>query len=204
MAFSPIANTVKVVMDYSWGTSGKVLANVFHVQPQTFLIDYTGQITTTTADNWFNSWTSHLMALLSTELSLVSCTITDAGSEFGPQAISDIAPAAGEQSGTPLPSSVAALVSLYSSHRSRTGRGRIYLPGVPSSQLNPDGTLFSTFMANLVSAVNSFNVDIGGVGATGFQLAVGSRKDAVSYQVQSVLTNSSVARSQDRRELNRA
>jgi hypothetical protein len=196
---------VKLEFNYVWFTTGKKLANILHMQPQTGLIDYASQITISNCNMWANSWmTTGPGAHLSSVLTLVSLVATDIGSEFGAQAQSDNAPQNGSGSDTALPSSVAALAQFGTSHRSRTGRGRVFLPGVPQSAIVGQGTLDPTFAGNLVDDLNAFNSALGGLLAAGFQLCVASKKDATAYQTLTIQIRSMVCASQDRRELNRS
>jgi len=199
--FVAIPRCVKLEILYNWGTTGKVLANVLHAMPQAFNVDYTSDISAATCDNWMNSWASHMMPLLTGLLLMTAVRITDLGSVSGAQAQSDLAPVGGGDSSGALPPSVAAVLSLYTPLRSRSGRGRVFIAGVGQGNLLGDGTLRPSDAANMVAALNSFNADIGAVGATGFQLGVASKTLAVVTQVTNIESRTLLFRSQDRREL---
>jgi hypothetical protein len=204
LAFVAIDSCVKFEINYTWGDSGKKLANILHFQPQTGLVDYAAQITTSNCNTWMASWVSNMMSNLSQALVLVSVVATDLGSEFGAQASSNSTPAGGSVSANPVPSSVACLAQFGTSHRSRTGRGRVFIPGATEDRLTDVGTWSSGFTGQIVDGLNAFNSSIGAALASGFQMAVASKKDATAYQILSITCNSQVAASQDRRELNRS
>ena len=201
MPFVAISRCVKFELIYEWGDVGKVLANVLHFQAQTFNVYYTAQITSDNCNTWMTSWGDNVMSLLGEVLQLTKVIATDLGSEGGVQAESTESAIAGSGGSNPLPSSVAACISLYTPTRGRSYRGRVFVPGLQIGNLDGNGLMQDDITEALVAGVNAFNTSIGADGATGFQLAVASRKLATATQVTNVTCNRQTASSQDRREV---
>jgi hypothetical protein len=109
------------------------------------------------ADSLVNLWIQNVMPRLSNQARLVGVSVRDLSAQNG--IIFDYTgaplPASGGTAGTPLPSSVAVVVSLRTGRAGRSFRGRLYLGGFSETQ--SDGNFFfqnlPTLLANGVTAV---------------------------------------------------
>jgi len=102
--------------------------------------------------------------------------------------------------GDPLPSTTAGLVSFYTATNTKSGRGRMYLPGMASGIQN-DGQLLETPLTTLsgnVAALEDTQVSL--AGDTGeWLLCVFSRKNQVGHDIVNVITHSNLATQRGRR-----
>lgn len=134
-----------------------------------------GAITQLTLQNITDAvagWASTTLApLLSDDWSLTGVDGVDLGSATGVVAFNSTVTLGGI-TGEANPNNVAACVSLRTSQRGRSGRGRNFVPGIPGSVVTLN-TLDSTFIANLVDGYGQL---VGpGTFETGWQLVVLSR-----------------------------
>jgi hypothetical protein len=106
----------------------------------------------------------------------------------------------GTGAGDPLPSTSAALVSLYTDVFTKSGRGRVYLPGVASGTQN-DGQILETPLGLLDSFAQEFKADqVAVAGGTGeWHCVVFSRKLGTSQEVEQVIPHSNLATQRGRR-----
>jgi len=126
-----------------------------------------------TLANGVSTWfTNSLAPLLSEQWSAVNVHAVDNTSATGPVADSSSVQAGGV-TGEAAPNNVAAVVSLRTDQRGRSGRGRNFVPGIPNSLITLN-TLDSGFITNLVTA---YQLLVGaGSFLAGWQLVVLSRQ----------------------------
>lgn len=130
--------------------------------------------------------TDNLMPILSSEVALesvdfknVTGSVAQEGEVPGPQ------PAVGEIVGNSLPSTNAAVIKINSIHPGRTGKGRMFLPGIPESeQANSlvDATFLAAAAAFLVCMIAGF-YDADPLATPKFHWMLRSKKDATFYQI---------------------
>jgi hypothetical protein len=105
----------------------------------------------------------------------------------------------GAAAGASVPPADALVASLKTTLRSRSGRGRIFIPGISASLLDTHGAWTATAQAYFQTATFDIKVDLNS-GVTPADLVVASRKLADFFSVQSVSVKTNV-RTQRRREL---
>jgi len=167
MAFQPapdIASTTLqgvvdnqlTILDLNWFASGGVTATNLG-----------------TLANGVSTWfTNSLAPLLSEQWSAVNVHAVDNTAVTGPVADSSSLQVGGV-TGEAAPNNVAAVVSLRTDQRGRSGRGRNFVPGLPNSLITLN-TLDSAFVTNLLAA---YQMLVGaGSFLAGWQLVVLSRR----------------------------
>lgn len=103
--------------------------------------------------NWAEN---DLFPFLNASLRLVEVLTTDLTTVNGGQfTYAPDATTVGSEGGACLPNECAFCVSLRSTSRGRSARGRIYIPAIPVSAMVTQNNLSTTAASNLVSAVNS-------------------------------------------------
>lgn len=114
-----------------------------------------------TAQDCHDIWTTEVMSLLSTSLTLVSTTVEffDGTGTVGATYAAD--PNAGSRTGETLPQNTCYLVRKTTGSSGRGRYGRMYLPGVPENKVNGTGVVDSGELAawniQLASALTSLN-----------------------------------------------
>lgn len=124
----------------------------------------------------FAQWAStQLLPILSDDLTIVSTKVTDLTTQFSPVAVSvSLLPASGSVSGIPVPNNVAAVMSFATEQRGRPFRGRNYIPGVPSTDLQTTTEFTATFVSDLVLVYQTLGNDLS---SAGFDHVVLSRQE---------------------------
>jgi hypothetical protein len=100
-----------------------------------------------------------------------------------------------------LPSFNAALVNLKTTHPGRTGRGKMFLPGIgASSQDNSqiDATFLAAAVAFLACMVSAY-VNSDPLATPFFHWSVRSRKDNAYYPIQTAVPNTVIASMRSRK-----
>ena len=129
-----------------------------------------GAITTAVMD-W---WTAQIAPLLSDDWTSIRAVGVDLTAVDGPRReVPNIT--AGGISGEANPNNVAAVVSLRTDQRGRSGRGRNFVPGIPGTVVTLN-TLDPSFISNLLT--NYFLLVGPGTFLAGWQLVVVSRRTA--------------------------
>lgn len=82
---------------------------------------------------------ANLGAYISSNVTLLSTTIKVGPTETGPF-FTDSTSVAGTGSATTVPPNVAVLVNKVTASGGRKGRGRMFVPGIPEQDVNPNGT----------------------------------------------------------------
>lgn len=86
------------------------------------------------AFNLRTEWGTNVMQFLSAQLSLVEVNAVDLESEVAPSVtVGGVLVPGGAVDADPLPNSVTFCVKFTTAQRGRSGRGRIYLPGIPNN-----------------------------------------------------------------------
>lgn len=70
----------------------------------------------------------------------------------------------GTGAGDPDSPNVSVLLHKVTGSGGRTGRGRMYIPGVPTAQVSPAGILNTTYVDGVTAAWNAFRVAMDGIG----------------------------------------
>lgn len=154
------------------------------------------------AQAWFDGYGSSYEDVLSTEWSWMAVEVKDPRTTqlWASDAV-DVE-GAGTLAGSPLPPSVAVVVSRKSTFPGRRGRGRIYIPAVPESY-HENGKLSDAGFAIYKAWSDVFHEattdTILGVDVTKTP-AVWSRLNQTAYPVQAAITRK-ILRSQRRREI---
>lgn len=156
MPFIPIANVVRVNINYTWGT--REMANVLYMQHATAPVSVTDA--EDMAADIEAAWAAEVMPNLVDDVAMASVVVTDASSETGVQA-TQVSTAVGGSSSEPLPPNNAVCVTIRSNLRSRNGRGRIFLPGIGEDKVSGDGTILSTFRTGMITAMNDVATALG-------------------------------------------
>lgn len=140
---------------------------------------------------WWNTSPFHgnaaasLRSWLSTKIQLESVVVSDSGPGPAVQATTAVGEF-GLAASSPLPNESAMVVSLYTNAAGRRGRGRIFVPGMNASDMDPnDGTFVAAFTTGMQATFASL---FGGLSAGGlYLLAVNSKAGLTFHNVQSVV-----------------
>ena len=139
----------------------KPCVNVMHVRVNPFsasaIPDGTLQ---DAADDIAAAWIAHVVPGLSSSYAFTNCRVTDLGDFTGHQRVSTNAVTQGSQTSHLLPPASAMVISIVSTLRSRSGRGRQFLGGIPADALDVDGDFTTTYHDNLATAWNAFKDQI--------------------------------------------
>lgn len=145
MPFVPATNVAQVELIYRLENS--VMENVIHYQrgggwTTSQMNDLAGQLIM-----WFDTGGD---AMFSNELSLVNVKVTDLTTESaGVVEVAPATPIIGTWSGGVVPGNVALCVTKLTASRGRSYRGRMYLPGMPDSQVS--GSFITTAHLSIVA-----------------------------------------------------
>jgi len=158
---------------------------------------YTAGALVTLADSIMTHLCTGLAAHTFSHASWLDVLCTDLTSATAAQGRSTHAPIAGGDANAGLPPSQALCCSLDTGLRSRSARGRMFIPGRAVTELTHDGGVDPASASALVTAIGAANTLINA--DTAFGQAVASRKLATSRLVTG-WTVSTIVRSQRRRE----
>jgi hypothetical protein len=199
MAFIPVLNTVSCRLVHSF--LGQPLTNTLYVnydhQP-----DFTDL--TSLASVLVNAWSQQIMPNLSTWARFVSVSLRDLTTSSG--VVYDYSgpplPVAGGELGSPLPSSVAIVLSLRTGLAGRSFRGRLFIGGFSENQsdgnymFNNLPTVLKDRLTNVIDAINTADRRVVVVSRYNEQQA---RPTAVVTPVTSVLARTVRVASQRKR-----
>lgn len=125
--------------------------------------DHSGSGLTTpvlAAEAIFDAWVAAGMnATYANTVSLVRVDVKFGPNNVGPSG-SDSGLSTGQAGGGADSPNTALLVRKNTAFGGRAGRGRFYIPGVPQSYINGDGTLLSTPRANCQTALDAFESEL--------------------------------------------
>jgi len=153
MAFVPATNVAQAELIYS--CEGQVMENVLHYQRG-------GGWTTVQLNNLVNAlaswWNIDGKGMCANEISLVRIKVTDLTTDISPvvEYVSS-PPVTGTWAGGVMPGNVAACATKFTANRGRSYRGRMFIPGLPDSQVAGSYvaaghvTLINTKIATLLS-----------------------------------------------------
>jgi hypothetical protein len=122
----------------------------------------------TAVDNEWAGGSFPLKQLIATTYHYIGSIVTDQQSSTGLQAtnVGFTPSAGGGPSGVAVPRQVCGVISLHVQDRYRGGKGRIYIPGIDTTNVNADGkTLVSSTLPVLVGYINSMNAALTVLGA---------------------------------------
>ena len=152
--FQPVPNTVQAQMQYSVGGQN-CLSSVYYRLPtpadQTKCQQIAQAVTTL-------YWLAQLQPLVTPDFFMSSIVATALDSQQAPTAGVDMI--AGQQNGTAqgmsIPSGSTLVGSLVTAERSRNGRGRIYISGIPAGQLSDPINVTNGYITNFITALQAF------------------------------------------------
>lgn len=182
MTFVPIANTLKVAVEFT--LAGQVVVITFAAKGATAPTPTT---MATLGDNIRDWAASVLMPQLSSALTFTGVTLTDETTSSGPvvHVPQPGSPVVGSITGGCAPNNVAKAFTLNTGNRGRSYRGRVYIPGIPDSRFNVDNTVTSGFQTAILSGL----VDLAGrLVSDAFVMAVASRFAGGAPRVTGVAT----------------
>ena len=134
----------------------------------------------------------NLLPVLSADLQLVGADVKNiTGSTAQEAEVSQETDNVGEEAGDSLPSTNAAVLKLRTSHVGRTGKGRMFLAGLPESGVvksNLDPTFIAAAVAFLACMFTAYHAG-DPPAANQFIWSVWSRKDSAFYPVESYSVN---------------
>lgn len=130
--------------------------------------------------------TDNLLPVLSNEIIIQGADVKNVtGSVAQEAAIGRPADSIGEEAVNSLPSTNAAVVALKTTHPGKTGRGRMFLPGIPESH-QANSQLDSAFIAAAVAflaCMAAAYINSDPLATPFFHWCVRSRKDAQMYPI---------------------
>jgi hypothetical protein len=190
MAFVRIVNTWRVSLVFQY-TGGLTAVNTFSV------LDVGGvrnaARATTIAGAFISWWNTSMKASSNTTVSLIQVNVLDLDSATG-VSVTDTSglPIAGTNSNAPAPQNAAPVVTLRSTGRGRSFRGRSFVVGTGQESFDTgDGTTMnSTAISAYTSAYTDLITAISGI--TSCNLAVGSRTLGTSVVVTSAQARSHI------------
>lgn len=147
MAFIPVPNVAKVAIEQR--LDGEPVVNTLHFYNANGWSNASLTTLGTAIQGW---WVNGLSPNLSTSLVLEQIVATDLSAQISPQATVEAgALLIGDVPGDCAPNNAALCVSLRSSFRGRSARGRNYVAGIPDS-VRTRSRLTDTFLTAIVDA----------------------------------------------------
>lgn len=138
----------------NWRFTGTSLANPAECTIGIITTGYTSDITHL-AEDMYTLFRDTLLGSLASSVNLDSCTVKEGPNDLGPMAVfSDTF--VGGQAGAGSSSAVSMLLHKITASGGRANRGRMYLPGCCEANVQPDGSITSTFFSALQSNVADF------------------------------------------------
>lgn len=192
MAFIPLPNSIKVVLDFLW--TGVEVHNVLYVDvghpPTDVDMGNVGA-----AANLF--LTTALMPNLSVGISALGCTLTDMQSATAPTREFPLAvPVAGAVAGNSVPNQVSIVTTFQTLMRGRSFRGRAYVPGIPEVELVDRRTISVAYADALNTVWGDYRTDMLAVGAVpvvaSFHTLHGPRISGVGTPIASFRTGTTL------------
>lgn len=144
MAFQPVPNTALAVVEI--GSDTLQWTNALHFYKNLFTVQDMENLGGTL---WY-VYETYFMPMISTTFSLRKVTVYDLREYDGYVYTYESTPVAGSDAGQLLPIQDALVVTLYTIHRGRSGRGRVYLAGFTESDLTG-----GVFNAGVITAANT-------------------------------------------------
>lgn len=166
MPFIPTPNMVRVSVEYV--ISGLPAANVLHMQHALGALDQAE--VDAMALEVATAWQAEVMPLITNNVTLAQVIVTDVSSQTGPQGEA-VAGGVGGSASAPLPPNIATCVSIRTALRSRSGRGRSYIPGVGEDKVDGAGTITQAYRDALIVAFEDVDAALA-AGASGLLMGV--------------------------------
>lgn len=182
MSFIPTANTARVAIEGVYG-SGSIVNTLWFLHA----VPFTGADLDTLLGDLQAGWNSAMMPLLSDSYEVERFVATAQDSDTAPVRNLPVTPGTfgGHTTGTELPANVAAVVSFYTAARGRSGRGRVFIGGLCTDQLQTP----KTFTAAFIAALNTGFADLATYMSTN-----GHTHVVVSHRHDKVALSAGVAR----------
>lgn len=177
MAFVAVANGVKVEMLAT--VYGRPMVNVLggrvSAQPNQETLQ-------TSAENWADAWQAQFVGFAEAPYVFKGCRMTELDAVDGLQAFAPHDDSGAGSSDHNLPPSIAAVVSLHTTERSRRGRGRFFWPVIRQAGIVESQTfqLSESMRTGLSTITANFNLAIAD---DPVKWAVISRLDAIARDV---------------------
>lgn len=198
MAFIPVPNTVAV--EIRMGLDGQRVENTLAFE---YAVTPTEADANTLGDALIDWWDNQYSANLCSSLGLVEVVLTDltADDSFSVTRV-PTTPVTGKQNLEPVPNSVAICISLRSSGRGRSSRGRNYIPAIPHDSVALNRVTGSV-LTQLTSAYNTLGTLADDAGATWVVISRSHNKiprtTGVTFPITTVVFTDNVVDSQRRR-----
>lgn len=172
-----VANTMRYVPTYI-GPGGATAANVMH------LVSIGGVFNQATCDAIATAWVNNVTRIMNENWDAVfAAEFLDLRTDPPPQVFSSGDNVNGVGSGYPLPAQVCYCLSLAAASGGRSGRGRVYVPGIGEGDVTDGSIVLSGFVTEAVDAFTDYAT---GCSAVGWVPAVYSRTDGVSRIVATI------------------
>lgn len=134
MPFIPAENTAKLVLNYNW--HGHATANILHAYKDGGILPGDLHAAVMAVSDW---WDEDLSAALSNDLSIANVHGLDVSVPEGDEDENTTFTSSSGDVGAPsVPNNVALVITWRSGFSGRSRRGRSFIPGIPTDQL--DGT----------------------------------------------------------------
>lgn len=191
MAYIRLPGGIKVAMEFE--AHGKIIVNVYHVTTTDPIVTIK---LTDIADVFINWWAVDMSANLSDEIALVNVTALNLDEENGEKVEVAVSPPdPGQQASTSVPNQVCNVMTLLTSQTGRSFRGRAYIAGLTSGDVDGNEVAIAT-VAAMVLDYADLQADLTTENA---ELVIASfisggvpRATAVGTPVESVSANSRV------------
>lgn len=187
MAFQPVPDAVEIVLEYT--RNNMQLRNVLHAKfvtgrpEQTEMQDLADDVAAWGISTW--------APVLDNNTAFDAVTVRGLSEALDNQATASGSATSGTGGVSTLPNNVTKAFTLRSGLTGRSGRGRLYLPGLPTGALEADENYIT--VAYLNDVVDALDDLIGVTSSIGFELSIVSRQQGgavlpvgVSFAVVSV------------------
>lgn len=195
--FIPVPNTAYVEMVYTFG--GQIVENCFHVQKGTPFTALQLQGLTTAFDAWDNGAVAGWKGCRPIGCTLVQIKTRALDTAASPVYIYTLpAPRNGALNANPMPGNVTFCVTLQTGLAGRSQRGRIYVPGIITTDIGntPLNNTLNSGRANAyVASINALIAQVAALGA-GYALVVTSFRSNNAWRAtgqNSVILNAAYA-----------
>src|ERR1700754_1074391 len=111
------------------------------------------------AEFFFTVWRDNILPLQTSDLALTGCMVKHGPNATGPTGIY-LATEPGEGPASASPSNCALLVRKITAAGGRTGRGRMYVPGLSDTQIDPGGAIDVATVAEYQVAFGALQTDM--------------------------------------------
>lgn len=159
MAFIPTPNTARVDMQFVYG--GQQIHNVIMVQGASPFTQSDRDNLDTAIEGW---WTSSAKSYFANSFGLAQITITNQDSDAAPSTVYFVNPIVYGTGGSGgVTNSTALCVSLRTNSRGRSYRGRMYLGGMLTSNLQDTVSFILGLLPSIITVLQALNTAIAGL-----------------------------------------